>query len=53
VLNEGATGNYLTAADYPAFAALTTGLLRVFICGDSIPPLLPASQRAGFASHHH
>jgi hypothetical protein len=53
VLNERDASNYLTVADYPAFAALTTDLLRVFICGDSIPPFLPANQRASFASHHH
>jgi hypothetical protein len=53
VLNEDATGDYLTVADYPAFAALTAGLRRVFICGDSIPSLLPSSERAGFASRHH
>ena len=50
VLNDRDAGNYLTAADYPAFAALTAGLRRIFICGDSIPSFLPSSQRAGFVS---
>jgi len=53
VLNERDASNYLTAADYPAFAALTAGLRRIFICGDSIPAFLPSSQRAGFASRRH
>ena len=53
VLNEVATGDYLTVADYPAFAAPTVGLRRIFICGDSIPPFLPSSLRAGFASRRH
>ncbi len=53
ILSEGPTGDYLTVADYPAFAALTAGLRRVFICGDSIPSFLPSSERAGFASRHH
>jgi hypothetical protein len=53
VLSEGPTGDYLTAADYPAFAALTAGLRRIFICGDSIPAFLPSSQRAGFVSRRH
>ena len=53
VLNEGPTGDYLTVADYPAFAALAAGVRRVFICGDSIPSFLPSSERAGFASRHH
>ena len=53
VLNDRDAGNYLTAADYPAFAALTAGLRRIFICGDSIPSFLPSSQRAGFVSRRH
>jgi hypothetical protein len=53
VLGEGPTGDYLTVADYPAFAALTAGRRRIFICGDSIPPFLPSSERAGFASRRH
>jgi hypothetical protein len=53
VLSEGPTGDYLTVADYPAFAALTAGLRRIFICGDSIPSFLPSSERAGFASRRH
>ena len=53
VLNERDASDYLTAADYPAFAALTTGLRRIFICGDSIPSLLPSSERAGFMSRRH
>ena len=43
-------GDYLTVADYPAFAAPTPGLRRIFICGDSIPPFLPSSEHTGFAS---
>ncbi|MGA2495136.1 MAG: hypothetical protein ABSF67_19715 [Roseiarcus sp.] len=50
VLNDRDASDYLTAADYPAFAALTAGLRRIFICGDSIPSFLPSSQRAGFMS---
>jgi hypothetical protein len=50
VLNERDAGDYLAAADYPAFAALTAGLRRIFICGDSIPSFLPSSERAGFVS---
>jgi hypothetical protein len=50
MIAEGHTGDYLAVADYPAFAALTTGLKRFFICGDSIPSFLPSSERAGFAS---
>jgi len=53
VLGGGPTGDYLTPADYPAFAALTAGLRRIFICGDSIPSFLPSSQRAGFMSRRH
>ncbi len=53
VLAEGHTTDYLTVADYPAFAALTAGPRRVFICGDGIPPFLPTSERAGFASRRH
>ena len=53
VLNDRDAGNYLTSADYPGFAALTAGLRRFFICGDSIPPILPSSQRAGFVSRRH
>lgn len=53
VLAEGPTPDYLTVADYPAFAALTAGMRRVFICGDSIPSFLPSAERAGFVSHHH
>ena len=53
VLAEGRTEDYLTVADYPAFAALAAGLRRTFICGDSIPSFLPSSERAGFASRHH
>jgi hypothetical protein len=49
VLNEGPTHDYLTVADFPAFAA---ELRRIFICGDSIPPILPSSERAGFVSRH-
>jgi hypothetical protein len=44
VLNEGPTRDYLTVADYPAFAA---NVLRFFICGDSIPPYLPAGENTG------
>lgn len=47
VLNEGPTRDYLTVADYPAFAAFTAGLRRIFICGDSIPSFLPAGENAG------
>jgi hypothetical protein len=47
VLSEGPTRDYLTVADYPAFAALAAGLRRVFICGDSIPSFLPAGENAG------
>lgn len=53
VLNERDASDYLTAADYPAFAALTVVLRRLFICGDSIPSFLPPSQRAGFMSRRH
>jgi len=53
VLNERDASDYLTAADYPAFAALTAGLRRIFICGDSIPFFLPSSERAGFVSRRH
>ena len=52
VLNERPTGDYLTVADYPAFAALAAGLRPILICGDSIPALLPSSQRSGFTSRH-
>lgn len=50
VLNAGATGSYLTVADYPAFSGQAAGQRRTFICGDSIPSFLPSSERAGFAS---
>jgi hypothetical protein len=53
VLSEGPTGDYLTVADYPAFAALAAGRRRIFVCGDSIPSFLPSSARAGFASPRH
>jgi hypothetical protein len=52
VLNERPTGDYLTVSDYPAFAALVADIRRAFICGDSIPPFLPTSERAGFTSRH-
>jgi hypothetical protein len=52
VLNERPTGDYLTVADYPAFAALAAGLRHILICGDSIPAFLPSSQRVGFTSRH-
>ena len=50
VLGEGHTTDYLTIADYPAFAALTAGARHIVICGDSIPPFLPSGLRAGFGS---
>ena len=50
ILNERDAANYLTAADFPAFAALTEGLRRIFICGDSIPSFLASSQRASVMS---
>jgi hypothetical protein len=50
MLNERDASDYFTAADYPAFAALTAGVRRIFICGDSIPSILPSSARAGFVS---
>jgi len=53
VLNERDASDYLTAADYPAFAALTASLRRIFICGDSIPSFLPSSRRASFMSRRH
>ncbi len=52
VLSERPTGDYLTVSDYPAFAALVADIRRAFICGDSIPPFLPTSERAGFTSRH-
>jgi hypothetical protein len=52
VLNERPTGDYLTVADYPAFAALTAELRRFLICGDSIPAFLPSGQRAATNSRH-
>lgn len=53
VLNDKDVSSYLTVADYPAFAAISAGPRRIFICGDSIPSFLPSATRVGFASRHH
>lgn len=48
VIAESHTADYLSVADYPAFAAPAAGLRRIFICGDSIPSFLPSAERVGF-----